>query len=163
MPYTLTAAGADELDLALSIVRDAAKDPDSHWDEEYPTKDILKGDIERGDLYILREGEKPLSVIVLLPYDTTEQPDFPWPEPVPESVMLARLGIIREAQGTGLASVTVRMALAVCRERRYKTATLMTDPDNARTNHIYQKLGFQYKGNAVLWETDRFAGYTMAL
>lgn len=77
--------------------------------------------------------------------------------------MLARLGILPEAQGRGLAAETMRLAAEAARARGFTTARLLASEDNPLTNHIYQKLGYKQKGRARLWDSEDFVGYELAL
>ena len=45
MPFTFEPAGEAELDTALAIARAASESPFSHWDAEYPNREILGEDI----------------------------------------------------------------------------------------------------------------------
>lgn len=77
--------------------------------------------------------------------------------------MLARLGILPEAQGRGLAAKTMHLAAETARARGFTTARLLASEDNPVTNHIYQKLGYEARGHARLWDSEDFVGYELRL
>ena len=77
--------------------------------------------------------------------------------------MLARLGIVPEAQGRGLAAETMRLAADAARARGFTAARLLASEDNPVTNHIYQKLGYHPCGHARLWDEEDFVGYELPL
>ena len=56
MPLTFTPATPAELDTVLSLAHSASSAPYSHWDADYPNREILSEDIAHGELYLLREN-----------------------------------------------------------------------------------------------------------
>ena len=162
MPFTFEPAGEAELDTALAIARAASESPFSHWDAEYPNREILGEDIAHCELYFLRENGRPIAMISILD-EAEEAIEFPWPEVREHTCMLARLGILPEAQGRGLAAETMRLAAESARARGFTTARLLASEDNPLTNHIYQKPGYKQKGRARLWDSEDFVGYELAL
>ncbi len=162
MPFTFEPAAPAELDAALAIARAAAKSPYSHWDADYPNREILAEDIAHGELYFLWENGAPLAIIAILD-ESEEAIEFPWPEAKEHTCMLARLGILPEAQGRGLAAKTMRLAAEAARARGFTTARLLASEDNPVTNHIYQKLGYEARGRARLWDSEDFVGYELRL
>ncbi len=162
MPFTFTAAQAADLDAVLAIVRSVVGTKYSHWDEEYPSEELLAGDIARGELYILREDGRPTGVISILAEVGDNIVEFPWPEPLENTCLLARFAIIPEAQGRGLAAKVMHYAAETAREKGFSVARLFTNEDNPITNHIYQKLGYRTCGRATLWE-EEYVGYDLKL
>ena len=162
MPLTFTPATPAELDTVLSLTHSASSAPYSHWDADYPNREILSEDIAHGELYLLRENGLPIAMISILD-EAEECVEFPWPEAREHTCMLARLGIVPEAQGRGLAAEIMRLAADTARARGFTTARLLASEDNPLTNHIYQKLGYQARGCARLWDSEDFVGYELAL
>ena len=64
MPFTFEPAGEAELDTALAIARAASESPFSHWDAEYPNREILGEDIAHCELYFLREDGRPIACLL---------------------------------------------------------------------------------------------------
>lgn len=76
MPFTFEPAAPAELDAALAIAHAAAQSPYSHWDADYPNREILAEDIAHGELYFLREDGVPLAIIAILD-ESEEAIEFP--------------------------------------------------------------------------------------
>lgn len=162
MAFTFALATVDDLAAAKAIARSAAASEYSHWDEEYPAC-MLGEDIENKRLYLLREEGRPIAMIAMLSELEGPTSSFPWPEPSPAPCMLARLGILKEAQGRGLATTVMELAAETARKQGYRTARLLATEDNPLTNHIYKKLGYVARGKAVVFDLEEFVGYELAL
>ena len=164
MELTFQPATPAELATAVAIARAASVSPYSHWDADYPNQEILAEDIARGELYLLREDGVPRAMISILDEALEcNLVSFPWPEKRERTCMLARLGIVPEAQGRGLAAETMRLAADAARARGFTAARLLASEDNPVTNHIYQKLGYHPCGHARLWDEEDFVGYELPL
>lgn len=135
MPFTFEPAGKAELDTALAIARAASESPFSHWDAEYPNREILGEDIAHCELYFLRENGRPIAMISILD-EAEEAIEFPWPEVREHTCMLARLGILPEAQGRGLAAETMRLAAESAAPRLHHRAAVGLRGQPAHQPHL---------------------------
>ena len=51
--FTIAPACAGDAEAVLALYRAAARTPGSSWDDSYPDRDLVTGDIARGSLYCL--------------------------------------------------------------------------------------------------------------
>ncbi len=87
------------------------------WDETYP-RDFVEKDIERGQFYLLLEGDRLAGAFALPAHDNGEG-DVPWQEPSAPARYLYRFGIAVEYGGRGLAGPRAggRLSAPVCGPR----------------------------------------------
>ena len=75
------------------------------WDETYP-RDFVEKDIERGQFYLLLEGDRLAGAFALPTHDNGEG-DVPWQEPSAPARYLYRFGIAVEYGGQGLGKTSL--------------------------------------------------------
>ena len=96
--------------------------------------------------------------------EAEEAIEFPWPEVREHTCMLARLGILPEAQGRGLAAETDAPCGGICpRPRLHHRAAVGLRGQPASPTTSTKSFGYKQRGRARLWDSEDFVGYELAL
>lgn len=154
MTITFTPAAEADLPQLLALARAASQAPGSHWDDSYPDRAILLGDIERRGLYRVLCGGAPLGMIAMGHLE--ELQDLPWPTADENACELSRLCLHPDCQGRGLLGTVLTQALEYGRSLGYRTFRLLVSTDFGRIIRVYERCGFSRVGQVHLWGGDYF-------
>ena len=139
-------AKPDETDAVWQIYAAAVPDQNQkgifHWDEEYPTRDIIENDIAERKCYVVRENGVPVAVLRI---DGEQHPayqtvDWKYGEPY---ICVHRLCVHPRAQGKGLAKHIMKDVLALYSFKGYAAVRLDTYRHNWIAMRLYEGLGFE--------------------
>ena len=102
--FTIAPACAGDAEAVLALYRAAARTPGSSWDNSYPDRDFVTGDIARGSLYCLWGKDGTLWGAASCGEPDEDIQALPcWEPNVTSPFELCRIGILPEVQGQGLA------------------------------------------------------------
>lgn len=110
------------------------------WDETYP-RDFVEKDIERGQLYLLLEGDRLAGAFALPSHDNGEG-DVPWQEPSAPARYLYRFGIAVEYGGRGLGRLALERIGELARGLGAGYLRLYVAHENEPAIALYRKAGF---------------------
>lgn len=121
------------------------------WDEEYPTLELVKKDIERNALYAVCDGERVAAAAVCGEDRDLRRFDL-WSGGIRNPCELERVGILEEYQGMSLVSRLLRHIEEDMISQGFDGILLLVDPENDRARALYEHLGFSHKGEREGWE-----------
>ena len=136
------------------------------WDEVYP-RVCFPDDIAHGRLYVAEEDGALVSAFALCDFHPGAEA-VGWRHGRGRALYLDRLGVRVEAQGRGLGGKTLRMAMALARERGAASLRLFAVDVNAPAIGLYRKSGFRQAEGVYLERIDddlvlRELGFEIAL
>ena len=111
------------------------------WDEYYPCE-LLDGDVEKQQLYIMTQGEAPVAAFALCRTSGGEG-HVVWSEPDASALYLERLGVDTVHMRNGVASQMLQKAMEITREQGKEYLRLFAAADNPPSLALYRKNGFQ--------------------
>ena len=119
----------------------------------HPTEEGLRTLLENGDLYLCRENG---SIIGAMAFPMRQGEDYhavAWKEKLPDDQVATVhiLGVRPSCQGTGVASAIIREAISLARSKGMKAVRLDTLASNLPARHIYESLGFEFRGKQHLY------------
>ncbi len=150
MELTFRPARADEVDTVCGLYRAASKSPFSVWNEEYPTLQDARHDLETGNLFILTADDQVIGAISIVPECEMDDLDV-WQFTDGTHREIARICISQDFQGKGLAAVMVTNIIHVLKERGCHSIRLSAAVCNLPACKTYGKLGFEIRGEADLF------------
>lgn len=118
------------------------------WDREYPNKDTLKVDIERGEGFVYVEKGEVLAYMALNERYDEEYNDLNWETSVP-FIVIHRLYVKPSAQGKGISSQMIRYVEQYALENRYKSIRFDAFSLNNQANAVYIKKGYKFVGTVT--------------
>jgi ribosomal protein S18 acetylase RimI-like enzyme len=149
-------AAAVDLDAVMLIVglcvhqmRDRGSD---QWDELYPTREILAGDIAAGNLWVLREARLHetndtsaiIGAVVLNEAQPPEYAQLTWRGTKP--LVIHRLCVHPDRQGSGAARQLMTFAESRAARHGYDSVRLDTYSGNPRAVALYEGRGYRISG-----------------
>ena len=120
-----------------------------HWGR-YPTEEMIREDICRGDLYYLREDGAVAAAVVLMVGQEPEYDKLAWSFGIRPGIF-HRLAVHPSMQGAGLGGLVVDDVLQLLRRLGCDCARCDTSEKNHNAIRLYEKLGFRRCGT-LRWE-----------
>ncbi len=123
----------------LRLYRLCANQPQSTWNEYYPSPVEVREDLDFGGLYVLRDAHRIVACAsLILPEEGAETGDVFTPASKP--CALARLGVLPDCQGRGYGKAMLCSMLHVARAQGYDAVRLLVGADNAPAIHLKNRL-----------------------
>jgi len=140
-----------EIDEILSLTRACATAMIAQnifqWNEHYPSAQAFETDIERGELYVLRENNRIIGTVVLSTFMDKEYYPIKWLSPNNNNLYIHRLAVHPDFQGQGKARQLMGFAETHAREKQYISVRLDTFSQNTRNQRFYENRGYSKLGN----------------
>ncbi len=119
-----------------------------HWDENYPTKELILGDLARNELYVLCDAQTDAPVVAAC-YNEEQDPTYAsltWRYTDGKAGVIHRLCVDPNAQGKGLG----RHAVACLEAEAIAQGASLMRLDTCVKNHIalslYDSMGYERVG-----------------
>lgn len=150
----ITLAQREDFEAVMKLYRAAVGEEGCTWDEDYPSEDDIRGDIERSALYYARNacGE----IIAAFAIDSDEKVDaLPcWTPGIAPAGEIARLVVGRRWQNQGIARQMLIHAMEELKRRGYRGIHFLVSKSNERALRSYGKLAFVKVGEITLYGHD---------
>ncbi len=116
------------------------------WDDQYPNREVIGEDLQRGTLFAA-EGEGRILGIVVLDESQAEQyQTINWRQVEGPHLMMHRLAVDPEAHGQGIARKLVAFSEEYGTREGYRSLRLDTYAKNTAALKLYQGLGYDLRG-----------------
>ena len=149
----------DDLDEILCIYRRAVSHMDSlgifQWDEVYPDKDILRSDIEKGNMYLAVLSGRISSVVVINRECDADYYNCTWNFPDANYAVVHRLCVDPAVQNQGVGTKTMLLVEKMLSGLGFDAVRLDAFSKNPFSLKMYDKLGYQIVGDAT-WRKGYF-------
>lgn len=116
------------------------------WNENYPSEEKLRADIEKEELYLLMKKNLISGIIVLTPEMGEEYLPVEWLIPNENNLYVHRLAIHPSVWGEGYGQELMDFAEKYAGEQEYVSVRLDTFSQNSRNQEFYAKRGYQRLG-----------------
>ena len=137
---------------------DARKTKGCTWTEEYPTKEIIKNDILRGDSFVIvNKKNNEIIAAISIDDDKLVEEQKCWSKELKPAGELARLVIAEEYRGNGLAGNLIQGAMENLQKRKYKGVHYLVSPNNANALRAYKKMEFNDCGRIFCMTMNGYA------
>ena len=136
-----------DLSHVLKLYRACAAQDNSCWDDDYPSEDIARSDIEGGLLYLYGD----CGAATLLEWDDLEEQDLGFILPGKPCV-LCRICLAPDHQGRGEGKLLLAQAEQQARELGYEVMHLLVDVDNPIARRLYDRAGYRCAGRTELYD-----------
>lgn len=112
----------------------------SQWSESFPLE-ILKSEVEKGELYVLHENSDLIASVAL-----TMTADEFWDDDDGTSLYLHRLAIARDRSGENLGAAIMKWAEQKASSAQFRSLRLICDATNPFLPGYYASLGYESRG-----------------
>ena len=137
------------------------------WQNGYPSAEVIEGDIERGESFVVEENGSVVATFVIL---KTEEPTYrniyegEWLTGKDGSyTAVHRFTITPDARGRGIAAEMLNFAACKALAAGKRSLRIDTHEGNAVMRRMLEKNGFQYTGIVYLENGDARVGYEKIL
>ena len=144
-----------EIDVILQLTRDCGKhlrdNGIDQWDENYPDRETILQDLDTKTLFVYREGEELLGIVVLNEFQDEEYAEINWSTSTDDkNIVVHRLAVRPDQQGKGIGRKLMDFAEQWSRENKYDAIRLDTYSQNPRNQRFYTKRGYTDLGPVYL-------------
>lgn len=123
-----------------------------HWKKEiHPSDEMILDSIDKGDLYVLADGEKIAACVIANDEKVEGYADAPWQVDSDDIIVLHVLAVHPDHRGKGLARRLVENVIEQERKAGKKALRLDVIENNTTAERLYQKLGFRYIQTKTLY------------
>jgi ribosomal protein S18 acetylase RimI-like enzyme len=119
------------------------------WDEHYPNEAVFERDIALTQLWVAEVDGTIAGVGALTMDQEPEYAQVGW-DLKAKAIVVHRLAVDPAFRGAGVASALMLQAEAIARERRFAAVRVDTNTENAATQRLFPKLGYQLAGEIGL-------------
>jgi ribosomal protein S18 acetylase RimI-like enzyme len=126
----------------------------ARWQKgKHPTAEGVRSYIEEGSMYVHEEQGSIVGVMALTMYQDDMYHAVNWSQPLQDDAVavLHIFAVSPDCQGKGLGARLVRAAVELARENGKKAVRLDTLASNVPAQHLYESLGFRYRGQQYLY------------
>ncbi len=159
--YPLEAAEVKDTDEIMALYRMQIGSDYCIWDENYPSMELLDGDIAEQRAFVVRRDER---IVAAISWDKDEEVDrLPcWDRHLQRTAEFARLCIHPEYQHRGLTCSLIIGSEERLKAEGYDGAHYIVSVNHKRALKAYEKFGYTLKGRVRLFNQEWFA-YEKAL
>lgn len=140
-----------EINEIMAITRACAKDMSSRgieqWNEHYPSREAFVGDLEKEELFVFAENDRPVGSVTLSFTKDEEYEPIEWLGPDSKHLYVHRLCVHPEQQGQGIARQLMDYAEDYGRQHSCASVRLDTFSQNPRNIRFYKARGYQQRAD----------------
>ena len=132
-----------DLDIIMQLYKYVIKTTFTTWDENYPSKELIKSDIQNKNLYVLKKDNKIIAVSFL---GKKEEENEDWHLPYTKAYGVARICVSPEFQCKGIATIFMKYLIQEAKNNNVDTMHFHVCTKNISAIKMYQKVGFKNYG-----------------
>jgi len=119
------------------------------WDDSYPNPEVFGRDMTLAQLWVTEDEGRITGVAAITTDQEPEYAEVGW-NLTELAVVVHRLAVDPDFQGSGVATALMRQAEAVALERGIRVLRLDTNARNEATQKLFPKLGYAFAGEVGL-------------
>lgn len=116
------------------------------WNAEYPNREVISLDVERGTLYVYIDNDAIAGIIVLDENQAEQYRGITWSMEQGRHLIMHRLAVHPDVQGKGIARKLIAYSEKYARSAGYSSIRLDTYKKNTRALSLYPSLGYECRG-----------------
>jgi GNAT superfamily N-acetyltransferase len=137
------------LDLIAGVVPVMNAAGNFQWDNNYPNAAVFENDIRLRQLWIAKEGGEIAGVSAITMDQEPEYASVGW-DITESAIVTHRLAVGQKYRGKGIAAALLSQAETVALNRGINILRIDTNTNNAATQKLFPKLGYQFAGETGL-------------
>ncbi|UCG70273.1 MAG: GNAT family N-acetyltransferase [Thermoplasmata archaeon] len=119
------------------------------WNEQYPQSDIFISDIEKDSLFIIKNEENIVGIIVLSEEQDEQYDQIDWKDKFGKVLLVHRLAVHPKWQGKGIAQKLMDFGENYAKENGYSSIRLDTYSQNPRSLKLFEKRKYERKSGHI--------------
>lgn len=145
----LVFAEIQQLDQVMDVYDHVVKVMNDHgnfqWGNGYPSKEIIKEDIEKKELYLLSEKDEITAAVVLNRDCEPEYQHIQWKDDY-SFIVIHRLCVNPNFQGKGVGRVLMEEIEKLALDQGYTSIRLDTFSQNKKAQSLFARQGYEPRG-----------------
>ncbi len=133
--------------IAKSCMRHMIEKGIFQWDEQYPSKEVFRNDIKLQQIWIIKDSNTIIGIIVLTEIENIEYKNIEWLTKNTKNLYVHRLAVHPTFQGKGYAQKLMDFAENYAKENNFKSVRLDTFSQNQRNQEFYEKRNYTKLGS----------------
>ncbi|MFD3158394.1 GNAT family N-acetyltransferase [Haloimpatiens sp. FM7330] len=133
--------------LISSAVKKMNMEGSYQWDNCYPNEEVISTDIKENSLYILKDGENYLGIIVLNEEQPVEYKDVNWENSIGNILVIHRMAVNPLYQGQGIAKKLMQFTEEFALKNNYLSIRTDTYIENIKMQSLFTKCGYNKTGS----------------
>ena len=146
----------DDVPEIMALYKDVIKNTFTTWDENYPSEDMIKGDIDDGNFYVLKDNLKIVAASFL--GKKTDDKEL-WQNALSSPMGVARICVSPTQQGKGVGTYFMKMLIDEAKKRGADGMHFHVCVQNPSAIKMYEKCGFRKFGDIVVQYGFEFFKY----
>lgn len=126
------------------------------WNENYPSREKLQNDILKEQLYVYKEQESIIAIIVLTPKMDSVYENINWLSKTDKNLYVHRLATHPNFWGKGYARKMMDFAEEFARKNNFTSIRLDTFSQNKRNHRFYEVRGYIRLGDVYFPHKNEF-------
>lgn len=147
---------ADDIDGIMLIVKEIIKQPNTVWDEEYPTPTFFRESLDNDGLYVAEEDGRIVGTVAIEPAESIFLRLDCWSKSHKNPSEGCRLGIAPDLQGRHIAEELLLFALDDAAKKGFDSLHFTVSKDNPSAKRLYDRCGFRCVGETNWIDEDWF-------
>jgi len=139
------------LELVRKCIIEMNNDGITQWNDQYPPMDIFGKDIEKGNLFKLKNEDEIIGMIVLSSEQDKEYEPVDWTDRTGSPLVVHRLAVHPDWQRKRLATELMTFAEKFARENGYTSIRMDTFSLNPRMQNLIMKFNYERKPGEIFF------------
>jgi GNAT superfamily N-acetyltransferase len=139
------------LELVAACTKKMESEGNLQWSDDYPTEDILRKDITKGDLFVLNDGGKILGIIALTYKEEPQYADIEWEDKSGNALEVHRMGVHPKHQSEGVGKRMFEFAQDHALKNGYSSIRMDTYFENDSMIGLIEGLGYKRKKKEIFF------------
>jgi len=115
------------------------------WDDTYPNRDYFENCIEDGSIYVMKDGEQLLGIVVLDECQSSEWDEIEWQGKKP--LVIHSLMVHPSHQGKGIGKLVLHASERLAKEQGYTSIRLDSCSGNEAACSFYRRQNYFERGS----------------
>ena len=133
------------------------------WNEHYPSQEAFENDIERGELFVLKQENKLIGTVIISTHMDEEYVPIEWLTQNTNNYYIHRLAVHPNYQHKGYARQLMDYAEAFAKAKKAASIRLDTFSQNHRNQRFYEARGYQRLGSIFFPKQSKHPFYCYEL
>lgn len=146
---TINLATLEDVPQIMALVKKVIplmhKSGNFQWGDDYPTSKVFIRDVALNQLWISKLDHKVVGLAAITTDQDPEYADVGW-NIADKAIVTHRLAVDPDCQGMGIAKALMSQADQVAAASGINILRVDTNSENAATNALFPKLGYQFSG-----------------
>ena len=150
----LCIAGKPDFDEICRLYDSMRERPFCTWNEEYPSKELLMENLEKGQLFVVKNVTSKIMAVICICRDADLDALPFWRAPAESAISFLRLAVDAAYQNHGIARLVLSLAMNQVKRKGVTSVRFLVGKDNLPALCSYRKLQFDEVGWANLFGED---------